>query len=106
MIGSIFFLFADDRSDLARPAVLPDVLLADVDRDPLVCITLLFELRLFTAALPGFEGPVCTSDAGLLSFFCPDSSHNSRFVALLITAWLPAISPRVRRGDISIPSQK
>lgn len=96
VIVSIFPFFADDRSDLTRPAVLPDIFLADVDRDPLECVPLLFELRFLTAALPDFERPVFAADAGPLSFFGPDSSHNPDSVALLILTWLPARGLRVR----------
>lgn len=107
MKASIFSFCADDRSDLCRPAVLPDVLFTDVDRDPLECVLLLFELSFCSAAPPLLEAPVCTSDAGPFSFFGPDrSSHNSGSVALLISARLPGMSNVVQLRDTLILSQK
>ena len=79
MISSVLPLFADDRSDLRRPAVLPDILFADVNRDPLVSVAFLFELRFCFAAAPPFESSISSTDASSLSFFGPDSSHNLPF---------------------------
>ena len=106
MIASIFPFFADDRSDLPRPAVLPDIFFADVHGDPLVSVPLLFELRFSTAAPPLLESPVLPADAGPFSFFGPDSSHNSDSVALLVVLRRTRISPADQLRDTSILSQK
>jgi len=68
---------SDDRSDPGRPAVLAPVFLADVDRDSLVGIALLFQLRFFTTALPRFESAVLPPDTGATSFSCPGPAHLS-----------------------------
>lgn len=106
MVASIFSLFADDRPDLPRPAVLPDVLFADMHRDPLVSVPLLFELSFRSTAAPLFEGPIFAADAGPLSFFGPDSSHNLYSVALLIALRTAGLDHVVQLRDISILSQK
>ena len=71
MIAAIFSFRPDDRSDLPRPAVLPDVFFADMHSDPLESVPLLFELRFRPTAPPHFEGPIFAADAGPFSFFCP-----------------------------------
>ncbi len=82
MIASIFSLCPYDRADACRPAVLSLVLFADMDRNTLIIIALLFKLCFCPAALPFFKRTVFAADKFRLSFFCPFS----HFSALLLFA--------------------
>ncbi len=64
---------SDDRSDPGRPAVLPLILFADVDRDSLIGVALLFQLRFCPTAAPPLESAFAIAYAGPLSFFRPGS---------------------------------
>jgi len=68
---------SDDRSDLGRPAVLPLVFFADMDRDPLECIALLFQLSFCTAAAPLLKPALAITDASPAPLSCPDPAHLS-----------------------------
>lgn len=71
MIGSIFPLCPDDVPYPGRSASLPGKLFADMYRDPLECVSLLFELSFGASAPPLPKSTVRVSDTGPLSLFCP-----------------------------------
>ena len=71
VIGAVKSFCSDDCADLSRPAALPLVFLADMDRDPLEGVTFLFQLALSSAASPFFKRTVGVANTGPLTFFCP-----------------------------------
>jgi len=77
VVLTILSLFAHDIAYPGRPAFLPGKLFADMDRDPLETVALLFQLRLGPAAPPLFEPAASIAYAGSFSFFCP-SPHSYR----------------------------
>jgi hypothetical protein len=68
VVLSIQSLCSDDRSYPGRPAVLPDIFLADMDRDALKSILLLFQLRFCPAPPPTLKPSFAIPDTGPLSF--------------------------------------
>jgi hypothetical protein len=79
MIGSIFFLFADDVPDPGPASPLPSKFLSDVYGDPLKRVAFLFELCFCFAASPAPKGSIRSTSDRLLSFFGPFSAHRSPF---------------------------
>lgn len=82
MILTIFSFFPNDRSYTGRPAVLPGILFADMNRDTLISILFLFELRLCSTAGPFFKTAFFVADQSARSFFGPASHLASAFFRL------------------------
>jgi len=71
MIATIGPFSSDDRSESSRPTFLSLILFADMDRDSLVGVMLLFQLRFCPTAAPLFKPALAVAYAGPLSFCCP-----------------------------------
>jgi len=76
VVAAIFSFFANDRFSPGRPAALPLVLFADMHRDSLITVTLLFELRFCPTAPPLLKAAASIADTSAFSFWRP-SPHLS-----------------------------